>query len=103
SSFESLGCYQGGDRRPDSVLLKNMRSSLQWSNMTPHVLECARLAIEKNLNVFGIEYYGECWGVKNDADSSLWQKKDSGCVTADWTGNYLLGSANEIALYRYAK
>ncbi|CAH1790173.1 unnamed protein product [Owenia fusiformis] len=100
-SYQSLGCFEGAGLKPPSYILENMRGGIVWSDLTPIILKCARLSLEDDKRIFGIEFYGECWALHNASDSSVAIPRNPGCVVGDWTGNYLIGADNEIALYRH--
>ena len=43
------------------MLLKTFRGNIDWTDMTKIVRACAEITKKRDLRVFGIQYYGECW------------------------------------------
>ncbi|NDB83587.1 MAG: hypothetical protein EB127_12820 [Alphaproteobacteria bacterium] len=70
-NYDHLGCYaDGGDRA-----IKNFRGNV------PTIKDCAKRANDAGDNVFGVQYYGECWTGKegqNGTDLAKYGKRD-GC------------------------
>ena len=59
-----MGCFKD-EESPGRTLpkyLKNLRPDIDWYNMNKTIEDCAKLAHERKIQYFGIQYYGECWG-----------------------------------------
>ncbi|KAK3728015.1 hypothetical protein QZH41_010949, partial [Actinostola sp. cb2023] len=61
--YEPVGCYldKGVKPRPLPLLLANLRSSIDWTNLNKTIRACALLAQIKGYSYFGIQFWGECW------------------------------------------
>ncbi|XP_028417057.1 zinc metalloproteinase nas-14-like [Dendronephthya gigantea] len=58
--MRNLGCYRD-DTRPLDDHFKNIRSNIDWFDMSKTIVDCAKAAKENGYKVFGVEFYGECW------------------------------------------
>ncbi|CAH3141405.1 unnamed protein product [Porites lobata] len=64
-NFVALGCFQdNADDRAMGKLLKNLRQSIDWRDMSKTVKKCSEIARSHSMYYFAIQYYGECWGAK---------------------------------------
>ena len=47
---------------------------------------CANVALEKGYNVFGLQFYGECWSGKDGLETynRFGNEADQKCVMAPW-------------------
>ncbi|XP_048590377.1 uncharacterized protein LOC125573711 [Nematostella vectensis] len=91
-----LGCWKDHDapNRALPDLFHNHRSQIVWSkwpDMTYVIQACAQHAKDKGYTVFGVQFYGECWGDKVDP---YWNYKKYGpaknCVNGvgeHWSNN----------------
>ncbi|KAK3737480.1 hypothetical protein QZH41_008363, partial [Actinostola sp. cb2023] len=64
ATYVSLGCFTDHhkDPRPLPLLYLNIRSEIDWHDLTKTVQACAEEAKKKRLQYFGVQFYGECWG-----------------------------------------
>jgi len=74
-----LGCYKGLSGRTqvlnqllENGRLRNSKYRIRWGTYNKTVssllCHCARYAEENGFNVFGVHYFGECWGTKKTFD-----------------------------------
>ncbi|XP_048579921.1 neurogenic locus notch homolog protein 1 isoform X13 [Nematostella vectensis] len=65
--YKELGCYKdnGNDknkpRRTIPEMIANFRPQIDWHDMSKTVNECAKHAKEKGYEIFGVQFYGECY------------------------------------------
>ncbi|XP_048582546.1 uncharacterized protein LOC5516638 isoform X2 [Nematostella vectensis] len=60
---EAVGCYRdSGYNRAFPVYYADLRPEIDWYNMKATIMKCALLAEKFSMKVFGVQYYGECWG-----------------------------------------
>ncbi|KAK3737481.1 hypothetical protein QZH41_008364, partial [Actinostola sp. cb2023] len=59
-----MGCFadHGVYPRPLPLLYLNIRSEIDWNDMTKTVQACAEEAKRNAFQYFGVQFYGECWG-----------------------------------------
>ncbi|CAH3022674.1 unnamed protein product, partial [Porites evermanni] len=68
ASFREIGCYRDTKKRALPKMLLNKRGKIPnfWQNydkVLPSIIcDCAKEAERKGYRVFGIQFYGECWG-----------------------------------------
>ncbi|GFO34125.1 hypothetical protein PoB_006063000 [Plakobranchus ocellatus] len=99
------GCYH--NTGPDYVLPKsslvNLRGTIDWQKWTTAgnaadlIIRCAKLAVQKNKQYFGVEFYGECYFGDSPDQSQPKVTVQDGC---DKFCAYDVGGANAIVLYR---
>merc|ERR1719378_43711 len=71
--YYRLGCYKDNrSNRRVPQYIKNLRSSIDWSNMEPTIKACAKLASAKPYTYFAIQFYGECWGGEASAATTYY-------------------------------
>ncbi|GFR57623.1 hypothetical protein ElyMa_001748500 [Elysia marginata] len=64
-----VGCFhsKGQNQVLQQSTMKNFRSTINWQqwaqagNAGDLIKKCAKLAVQKNVQYFGIEFYGECY------------------------------------------
>lgn len=68
--FIPVGCYRDKhtpNARPLPELVANYRDTgLDWHDLYSSVVErCAKAAMDKGYQYFGVQFYGECWSGPN--------------------------------------
>ncbi|KAK3728246.1 hypothetical protein QZH41_019613, partial [Actinostola sp. cb2023] len=97
--FSVVGCYRDSkDARLLPELIVNYRTNggaLDWINLNDSVVKpCAKVAIDKGYEYFGVEFYGECWsGPKGSEASITIDKISTDCVSG-------VGKALTIMVYK---
>nr|QNH72391.1 toxin candidate TRINITY_DN30581_c0_g1_i1 [Pachycerianthus borealis] len=95
----SLGCWKNESPRIFSHLLQNLRSDMDWNNAgssTQNIINtCYNYAVTKGTQIFGIEFYGECWAPGNVTEQVDYQKYGAG--EACWNG---VGASNKVNVYQ---
>ena len=85
--MRNLGCYHD-KTRPLKNIYKNIRNDIDWFDMKKTVMDCAKAAKENGYQVFGVEYYGECWSSKQAKDIYNKDGQSNACwngVGKEWT------------------
>lgn len=96
--YKPIGCFRDGGRnpRPLSTLLADLRNKIDWYNLNKTIDECSRLADKKGFNVFGVQFYGECWSGKGAEFSYGKDGKANKCVAG-------VGQERANYVYRFLK
>ena len=80
--YDSLGCFKDGTPRALPELLENFRKNIDWTNMAKTVQACAEAALERGLQTFGLQFYGECWSGVNGSNTYHMYGPSKNC----WSG-----------------
>eukprot|EP00112_Aurelia_sp_Birch-Aquarium-sp1_P013387 Seg284.3_Seg284.4 transcript_id=Seg284.3_Seg284.4/GoldUCD/mRNA.D3Y31 product="putative skeletal organic matrix protein 7" protein_id=Seg284.3_Seg284.4/GoldUCD/D3Y31 len=84
--IDQRGCFSNADKKLDSKLLIFDRSNIQWfkypSYLQGLVCRCSKAALKGGYELFGIQYWGECWGYKG-TESVL--TRSSNCHNVNYT------------------
>ncbi|XP_073257348.1 uncharacterized protein [Porites lutea] len=60
--MEEIGCYKDNPQsRTFPLVVKNLRSEIDWYHLEKTVQKCALLSKQRNYKIFAIQFYGECW------------------------------------------
>ena len=99
-SLQPAGCY--GDDLYDRALpvnYANFRDEIIWDNMELTVNQCARVAYDKGYEYFAIQFYGECWGGKDDENSYAKHGKSEGSWVFDIQAGHGVGGEMSSFVY----
>ena len=100
-----VGCFHA--KGPNTILpqnsLVNLRHTIDWAKWVEDktgkdlIVECGKLAVEKNKNYFGVEYYGECYFGDSVDETQPKVTTDDGCEKyCQWD----VGGQDAIMIYR---
>lgn len=87
--YEKVGCFRDKHTtpRPLPKLIANLRGFLDWSDLKQMikstVLFCAEAASRNGLDVFGLQYYGECWSGANPGQTYSVDGPSADCLMAE--------------------
>lgn len=97
-TLEGLGCFadHGAPNRALPVLYAYFRYQIDWSNMNQTIHQCAHMARDKGYDLFGVQYYGECWAGGTNYDR--WGEATN-CFS--YAGSWLVGSNWSNYVYRF--
>ncbi|GFR75083.1 Pod-EPPT protein [Elysia marginata] len=96
-----VGCYRSNHVKtvlPQNTLM-NYRSTIDWALWARNVFatdlieKCGEKAVEKGVNYFGIEFYGECYFGNNPDFGAQHLSCNDHCP-------YGVGASSEMALYK---
>lgn len=62
--YEPIGCFTDSmkEPRPLPEMIKNFRGGrIDWKNLNNTIKACAKEALKKGYQYFGLQFYGECW------------------------------------------
>lgn len=82
--LEAVGCYKDTPARAIPNLVKNFRGNIDWYNISNTIEDCANVVQETGYQVFGMQYYGECWG--GNADTVQYDKYGIAPSRMCWNG-----------------
>jgi len=69
-NYQPLGCFADyKSNRALPINFDSFRSSIDWNNMDKTVKKCSASALREGYEVFGVQYYGECWSGHNAVTS----------------------------------
>nr|QNH72426.1 toxin candidate TRINITY_DN37054_c0_g1_i2 [Pachycerianthus maua] len=95
----SLGCWKNSSPRIFPNLLQNLRNNINWQTPTASADNikdnCYQKAVGQGLTMFGIEFYGECWGPGSSNSTVDYQKH--GAAEGCWHG---VGASNKVNVYQ---
>jgi len=95
----NLGCYNDDpEDRSFKTHLDNFRPILDWDkkNFDDLVTKCAQSVSRRKWNVFGIQYYGECWSGENAVNTYAHTGKADRCSNG-------IGEVNANAVYAFVE
>lgn len=73
----------------------NFRNGIDWHHMSKTVKNCAEDALSKHYDVFGVQFYGECWS--GDEGYKTYDK-DGFNLQGCWEG---VGKSNNNYVYAF--
>lgn len=96
-SYFPIGCFMDKHigERPLEKLVANFRNGIDWYHMSKTVKKCAEDALSKHYDVFGVQFYGECWS--GDEGYKTYDK-DGFNLQGCWEG---VGKSNNNYVYAF--
>lgn len=96
-SYFPIGCFKDkhSSERPLEKLVANLRGGIDWYHMEKTIRKCAKDAWSKHYDVFGIQFYGECW---SGAEGYKTYDKDGFNLQGCWEG---VGKSSNNYVYAF--
>ncbi|XP_022790685.1 uncharacterized protein LOC111330143 [Stylophora pistillata] len=73
--LEAVGCYLDKvSARALPSLVKNFRGHIDWYHIDKTIADCAKEVQNQGFEVFGVQFYGECWSASGKPNETEYNK-----------------------------
>lgn len=73
--LEAVGCYLDNvSARALPSLVKNFRGHIDWYHIDKTIADCAKEVQNQGFEVFGVQFYGECWSASGKPNETEYNK-----------------------------